>query len=237
MPILDEKKLKEIEEKAKNNNREIRFGAWFAKRSTEESEEEKAFNEKDAFNHINGKAVTFGEEYVRYDDPSLKIVETIDAHAFDEANMNDVVLNANHGDGNYAVARTRNGTLHLEIKADGVYAKADLRKDNPRTSQFYKDVSEGLLDKMSFAFTIKGQERSEEEDENGKLFVKYHVTKVDKVYDVSAVEFPAYENTAISATRAKDLVESFSNLVELERMKSKRENLIAKIEKAQKFKI
>lgn len=228
MPISLEQ-LKKIEEKSKSQNREVRFGNWFQKRDDEPNDE------NDPYYHIEGKAVSFNDTYVMYDDPTLRIEETIDENAFDEADMSDVVLNANHGNGNYAVARTRNNTLALEIrKGDGVYSKGKLRKDNPRTSQYYKDVSEGLLDRMSFAFTIKAQDRSEEE-KDGKLFVHYHITKVDKVYDVSAVEFPAYKDTSISASRAKDLVESFENLVKLEKEKSNREKLIAKIEMIQKI--
>ena len=228
MPISLEQ-LKKIEEKSKSQNREVRFGNWFQKRDDEQNDE------SDPYYHIEGKAVSFNDTYIMYDDPTLRIEETIDENAFDEADMSDVVLNANHGNGNYAVARTRNGTLALEIKkGDGVYSKGKLRKDNPRTSQYYKDVSEGLLDRMSFAFTIKAQERSEEE-KDGKLFVYYRITKVDKVYDVSAVEFPAYKDTSISASRAKDLVESFENLVKLEKEKSNREKLIAKIEMIQKI--
>lgn len=234
-------KLKELQDRSKKNNRETRYGFWMTRAQEladlthEEIEKREAEEVNDEYYHIRGKAVTYNDTYNIYDDEMLSITERIDPHAFDEADLSDVVLNANHGDGNYAVARTRNKTLTFDNGSDGLYTDAKIRKDNPRTSQFYKDVSEGLLDRMSFAFTIKDYKRTEEESPDGKLYVRYLITKIDKVYDVSAVEFPAYNNTSISSTRANDLEKSFENLVKLEQKKkidSMRSELIAKIEKA-----
>lgn len=233
MPISKEK-LKALEEKSKLQNREIHFGEWYHEKREDGTLAE---DEADNFNHIHGKAVAFNDKYIRYDDEDIHIEEEIDPHAFDESDMSDVVLNANHGEGNYAVARTRNKTLRLIPKEDGIYIEADFDKKNERTTQFYRDVKEGLLDRMSFAFTIKDYKRTEEEEPSGKINIRYLITKVDKVYDVSAVEFPAYQNTAISATRAKDLVKSLETLVKDEQRRSKAEKLIARIEAIQKQKI
>lgn len=124
------------------------------------------------------------------------IFEEISKDAFDNADMTDVVFNINHGDGNHATARTRNETLELHVDKDNkeVRCTVYLDKNNPRCVQTYTDISTGLLDRMSFAFTI------EEESYNEKEHC-YYVRKIDKVYDVSAVEFPAYETTSISARR------------------------------------
>lgn len=186
----------ENQKKARLNNREIRFGLWNV-----EKREEKA--EDDGYFHLSGKAVAFDDPTVLYPKDytglDYDINEVMDRGCFDGSDFSDVVLNANHGDGNYAVARTRNKSLVLTVKDDGVYIDAKLKKDNPRCAQFYKDVSEGLLDRMSFAFTIKRQAYDRETK-------TYHVEEIGKVYDVSAVEFPAYDNTSISASRSDDLV-------------------------------
>lgn len=183
------------------NDREIRYGVWnVSKRSEDETEgkEEK----DDGYYHLEGKAVCFDDPTVLYTKEQtgndFDISEVMEKDCFNEADISDVVLNVNHGEGNFGVARTRNKTLALDIRDDGVYINAKLKKDNPRCEQFYRDVSDGLLDRMSFAFTIDDEEYEEETH-------TYHVRKVGKVFDVSAVEFPAYGNTSISATRSADL--------------------------------
>ena len=183
----------------------------------------------DAFYHLDGKPITFNEETILYPDSmtglGYDIREMIEDKSCDNADMSDVVLNANHGDGNYAVARTRNKSLELTIESDGVHFNARLPKDNERCVQFYKDVRDGLLDRMSFAFTTD----EEEYDEERHLFI---IKKIRKIYDISAVEFPAYDNTSISAVRSVDLeklkeeLENRKNAVEVEK---KRQALLDKI--------
>lgn len=182
------------------NDREIRFGVWNISKRSED--EEKKESEDDGYYHLEGKAVCFDDPTVLYTKEQtgndFDISEVMEKDCFNEADISDVVLNVNHGEGNFGVARTRNKTLELDIRDDGVYINAKLKKDNPRCEQFYRDVSDGLLDRMSFAFTIDDEEYDEESH-------TYHVRKVGKVYDVSAVEFPAYGNTSISTTRSADL--------------------------------
>lgn len=182
------------------NDREIRFGVWNVSKRSEDNTEGK--DEDDGYYHLEGKAVCFDDPTVLYTKEQtgndFDISEVMEKDCFDEADISDVVLNVNHGDGNFGVARTRNKTLALDIRDDGVYINAKLKKDNPRCEQFYRDVSDGLLDRMSFAFTIDDEEYDEESH-------TYHVRKVGKVFDVSAVEFPAYGNTSISAMRSADL--------------------------------
>ncbi len=172
-----------------------------------EPEDEKYF-------HVKGEPIVLGQETVLVKAgawgetsrgepfPDKDIIEVISKDALKECDISDVVLNVNHGDGNHAVARTRNKTIVFEEKEDGLYMDALLSKDNERCVQFYKDVSEGLLDRMSFAFTIPadGTDWAEEEERYVST-----VTKIAKIYDVSAVEFPAYGQTSISEGRSKSL--------------------------------
>lgn len=177
--------------------------------------------EDDGYVHIDGKPIDIGTETVLYEFGGIQYKEIIEVGAFNDADMTDVVLNVNHGEGNYAVARTRNGTLSFDIKDDGVYINAKLNKNNQRCMQFYQDVSEKLLDRMSFAFTIAEEDFDEKEN-------TFHVRKVAKVFDVSAVEFPAYENTSISATRSEKL-ESFAEELESRREADKAKKLRSEI--------
>ncbi len=169
---------------------------------------------EEKYNIIVGEPVVLGQETVlikkglwgvnSHGDPipCKDIVEVIDEHALDEADLSDVVLNVNHGDGNHGVARTRNKTLELTIEKDALHMRALLSKDNDRCVQFYKDVSEGLLDRMSFAFTIPADGEEWEEEEDRYLS---RITKIDRLYDCSAVEFPAYDQTSISEGRSLSL--------------------------------
>ena len=151
------------------------------------------------------------------------IYEVIEADAFNQTDISDVVFNVNHGDGNHAVARTRNNTLKLDKQDDGIHCTVYLDKSNPRCVQVYKDVSSGLLDRMSFAFTIK----DEEFDKNENC---YHIKSIDKVFDVSAVEFPAYESTSISARRISSAVAE-RELAVAKNLETKRELLLKRIER------
>lgn len=138
---------------------------------------------------VQGKPVVFNTPTVIFEYEGLQYKEIIDARAFDGADISDVVLNIDH-EGKPA-AKTKNKTLTLEIKSDGVYMEADLSK-NETGRELFEDITNGFYDKMSFAFSV------EEETYNKDTRIRT-ITKIKKCYDVSAVTFPAYEQTTISA--------------------------------------
>lgn len=123
--------------------------------------------------------------------------EVIDIRAFDECDMKDCCLNYNHGQSK-AIARTRNGSLELIVDAVGLKIRAKLI-DTTEGIDIYKSVKAGLLDKMSFAFTVRGEEWDYETDTRT-------ITNIDKLYDVSIVDIPAYEGTSVFA-RSKEQYE------------------------------
>lgn len=153
--------------------------------------------EDDEFVHIEGKAVAFDSETVLFKFNGTEYKEIIERGAFDEADISDVVVKYNHSDHFLAVARTRNHTLELDVREDGVYVAIKIRKDNPNGMQFYKNVEEGLIDRMSFSFIIREESFDEKEH-------RWTVRKIEKVYDVAAVDFPAYDDTEIYAKRFGD---------------------------------
>lgn len=153
--------------------------------------------EDDEFVHIEGKAVAFDSETVLFKYNGIEYKEIIEKGAFDEADISDVVVKYNHSDHFLAVARTRNKTLELDVREDGVYVAIKIRKDNPNGMQFYKNVEEGLIDRMSFSFIIREESFDEKEH-------RWTVRKIEKVYDVAAVDFPAYDDTEIYAKRFGD---------------------------------
>ena len=136
--------------------------------------------------HIEGKAVAFNSPETYYGE-----TEIIDEHALDEADMSDVVLRYNHNDTQYTLARTRNKSLLLDIRDDGLYFGADLIPTTTNKDA-YLMVKEGLLDKCSFAFTI------DEEVYDSKQHLTT-ITKIGKLYDVALVDFPFYNDTMVEA--------------------------------------
>ena len=155
------------------------------------SVETRQAEENETAGRIYGRAVIFNSPAVMYTDPEsgIEYKEEVDAHAFDEAKMDDVILNINHE--GQALARTRNNTLALEIGEEGMDVEADMTKSQASRDAL-EAVQNGLLDKMSFAFTVR--EDSYDSDTHTRT-----IRKIDRLFDVSLVNFPAYEQTSVSA--------------------------------------
>lgn len=144
-----------------------------------------------AAGRIHGRAVVFNSPAVMYTDPEtgIEYKEEVDRDAFSEAQMDDVILNVNHE--GQALARTRNHTLELSLGEDGMDVDADLTKSQASRDAL-EAVQNGLLDKMSFAFTVR-------EDSYDSETHTRTIRKIDRLFDVSLVNFPAYEQTSVSA--------------------------------------
>ena len=138
---------------------------------------------------VEGYATTFDDPYVLWEYDGVEYKEQIDKNAFADADMKDVVFLYNH-DG-MVFARTRNKSVELSIDDHGLKVKADLGLTSA-AREMYETIKAGLVDAMSWAFTI----REEKYDKDKHLRT---ITKVKKVYDVSAVSFPANPATEISA--------------------------------------
>jgi len=138
---------------------------------------------------VIGKPVVFNSEVVIWEYDGVQYKEIIDSRAFDNAKMDDVVLNIDHS--GKPAAKTKNGTLKLFLKTDGLYMEADLSR-NATGRELYEDINNNFYDKMSFAFDV-------EEDSYNRDTHTRTILKIKRLYDVSAVTFPAYEETSISS--------------------------------------
>ena len=125
--------------------------------------------------------------------------EVIDRNAFDEADMSDIVMKYNHENNVLRMARTRGGSLKFEIDDHGLRIRAKL-PDTSVNRDIYTLIQEGILNKMSFAFTIKEEEYDYETDTR-------RIIKFDKIFDVSVVDVPAYESTEIYARNKEQYLE------------------------------
>lgn len=151
---------------------------------------------------VEGISCSFDQETVLYKGKYYEYREKIAKTAFDNCDMTDVIFNYNHCGRVYA--RTRNKSLELEVKEDGLHMRATLNAEDNGHAELYRDIQSGLIDRMSFAFHVKesSYEYIERADEpNVEIRT---VTEIDKLYDVSAVDIPAYDSTLISARTAFD---------------------------------
>lgn len=203
----------------KNNNPLFKHNDYRRLIQLRQAEEIK--DEDSEYYILEGKAAPFDEATVLFEFGGVQYSEIIDRHAFDEADMSNVFLKYNHETSVFACARTKNGTLELEIREDGLYMKAKLLKSLSTSKELYEAVRSGLIDKMSFAFTIREQSFDNETK-------TWTLRKIDKVYDVAPVDIPAYDNTNIYARRLSD-VEARLKEVEASRLELARVKALAKI--------
>lgn len=138
---------------------------------------------------VEGYAATFDQETVMYEYDGIQYKEVIDRNAFLTAQMADVVMNYNHQ--GKPVARTKNQTLQLNSDATGLYIRADLN-GTEEGRKLYEEIKGGYIDKMSFAFTVSSEEYNRDTRTR-------RITGVKRLYDVAAVDIPAYDTTSISA--------------------------------------
>ncbi len=151
---------------------------------------------------VEGYAIVFDEETL-IGDEERGFIEVIDKNALTNTNIKDVPFKYNHNDTTLILARTRNGSLSLEVDEKGLKIRAELI-DTTSNRDIYKCIEAGLLDKMSFAFTVKSQSW----DKSGKI-PKRTITAIDRLFDVSVVDLPAYDQTSIQASsRSLEIVEA-----------------------------
>lgn len=151
---------------------------------------------------VEGYASTF-DRYKMLTIDGVDYYEQIDRHAFDEADMSDVVFLRDHE--GRVLARTKNGAVQLSIDEHGLYQKTNLGLTGA-SKEMYEDIATGNYQQMSFSFVVA-------EDRYDKDTHTRIVEKVSKVFDVSAVMFPANPFTEIGVS-ARDY---FDGVIEMEK--------------------
>lgn len=143
--------------------------------------------------------------------------EVIDRDAFNNCNMSDCVLKYNHNDNCLILARTRNKSLELLVDSKGLKIRAKLI-DTTQNRDIYKMIQARLLDKMSFAFSVRKQEWDYDNDIR-------RITDISQLFDVSVVDAPAYDSTEIYA-RSKEQYEQEKNKYIEEKLEKEKLNLL-----------
>lgn len=143
---------------------------------------------------VEGYACTFEQPYVLYENcDGAKLYEVIDRNAFDGADLSDVIMQYNHS--GKVLARNTNSSLTVEVDNRGLKISADLSR-SVSARELYEEIKNGLVTKMSFAFDVR-------EDNFDKDTRTIRLLRFGKIYDVSAVSYPANDNTEIEARGQK----------------------------------
>lgn len=145
--------------------------------------------------------------------------EIISREAFNDCNMSDCVLKYNHNDNCLILARTRNKSLELIVDSKGLKIRAKLI-DTTQNQDIYKMIKAGLLDKMSFAFSVRKQEWDYETDTR-------RITEIAQLFDVSVVDVPAYDGTEIYARSKEKYKEEKEKYKEFKNEKEKLKLLLS----------
>lgn len=172
---------------------------------------------------VEGYAVVF-EQPQTYTWGDETYTETISRNALSGADMRRVVMRYNHNDTVFAMARVKNGSLMLTIDDFGLKIRAELI-DTQSNRDLYRMIQDGLIDEMSFAFTVAQGGDVWEYSDDWKT-VSRTINEIETVYDVSAVDTGFYENTSIYA-RAFDSVDALKEQAEKAKLELEKARAIA----------
>lgn len=146
---------------------------------------------------VEGYATVFNEPYELWSYDGYTVLEQIDSKAFDDCDMSDVIMQYDHE--GRVFARTSNGTLQVDPDEKGLHIRADLSGTDIGRDLF-EEIRGGYTTKMSFGFRVAEDKREVTENhEDNTVTVLRTITKISKLYDVSAVSIPANDATSISA--------------------------------------
>lgn len=177
------------------SNREYRNMAMTAIEQTDSEQEQ------DNKMVVRGYASTFNEPYTLFRNEDLQLDEVVDADAFANTDMSDVIMQYDHE--GRVFARQSNNTLTVTPDERGLLIEADLG-GTELGRQLYEEIRGGYTNKMSFGFTVDDEDIDESEDEEGRLLVTRTIKSIRKLYDVSAVSIPANDATEISVRSLTD---------------------------------
>lgn len=155
----------------------------------------KSENDKEDYTVV-GYASTFNEPYNMGENDKVRVLEQVDARAFDECQMDDVIFQYDHV--GRVFARLSNKTMELDIDNHGLKVTAHLG-GTEEGRKLYEEIKGGYTTRMSFGFIVGDDEVLERKADDGKVEYLRTLKKITKLFDVSAVSLPANDGTEISA--------------------------------------
>jgi HK97 family phage prohead protease len=160
--------------------------------------------------YIEGYFATFGSIYTMWPGAT----ESVDPGAFDGDLMGDIRFLIDH-ETRLVLGRTKAKTAELKVDTHGLYGRVKINPSDQDAMNLYARVERGDVDQCSFGFDILDEETKFNDDGS----VHWLIKKV-KLYEVSVVTFPAYEDTAVAA-RKKDFEQIQKRQMEVWRAKQK----------------
>ena len=134
--------------------------------------------------------VGYAAKFEKWSEPIMGwFREKIDRDAFSECDVTDVIMCFNHNIDSI-LARTTSGTLSLSTDEEGLRFEFEA----PQTSlgnDMVELVRRGDISKCSFKFTVEEDEWLYASKENGLEYDERTIRRIDKLYDVSLVVYPA----------------------------------------------
>ena len=146
---------------------------------------------------IEGYFAVFDSPYTLWDGAT----EIVKPGAFAGCLSGDIRALIDH-DTRLVLGRTKVGTLELREDARGLWGSIKINRADTDAMSLYARVQRGDVDQCSFGVDI--EEETFVDLGGGKC--RWEITKVNPLYEVSVVTFPAYEETAVKARHA-DLAE------------------------------
>ena len=183
--------------------------------------------EQDERKIVTGYASTFNEPYTLYENDDWRFNEVVDARAFENTDMSDVIMQYDHE--GRVFARISNNTLTVTPDERGLLIEADLG-GTELGRQLFEEIRGGYTNKMSFGFTVDGEDYLDTKDVDGKALTVRTITSVRKLYDVSAVSLPANDATSISVRTLTDgeIERIQAERLEAEALELRRRKLLAR---------
>lgn len=135
--------------------------------------------------------------------------EIIDRSALAGTDLKDVRFLINHNTDMIPLARSRNNnansTMQMSVDEIGMEIRVDLdTENNAEAKSLYSAVERGDITGMSFMFTVDKDTWADKESDHPTRTID----QIGKVFEVSAVTFPAYEQTSITARGLADALDS-----------------------------
>ena len=161
--------------------------------------------------------------------------EVIEKGALDETNLKDVPFFVNHNIDMIPLARSRNNnansTMQLSVDEEGLKIRANLDTENNQDARaLYRATERKDIDGMSFMFDIQGDSWEDLDTDKPLRRVK----SIRKVWEVSAVVFPAYDETSLNVdTRSKaDVLDNARATLESAKAEEKRQKILSILKEA-----
>ena len=161
---------------------------------------------------VEGYASTF-EPYKLIEIDGEDYNERIMPDAFNDADLTDVVYRIDHEGKVYA--RSSAGTVKLDVDDHGLHQVTDLSRTRA-AREHYEDIVAGNYPQMSFAFTVA----EDHYDAESRTRI---IDRIAKVFDISAVSFPANPNTELYARDYFNGVIEAEKAAEAERLRAEEE--------------